>query len=161
MKRKRTRVDSAQSKTKAKQAAAKPLPMPEGIELNEKQLVQYRSICAEFARVELTSHKCVLVAKLAKKVVQHEEHDELLEREGPVSQGAQGGDILNPRVTFVNQLAAQIIQLRRSLGIHGTPGVRKVDVQNKRNHNKKNEQQPEEGSLIKRPSSPPDLKAVA
>ena len=156
----RTRVDSAASKTKAKQAAMKPLPLPQTISLTPLEMIHYEMICDEFARVELTRHKVELIGNLARAMRRLTEEEETLDSEGTVSTGAQGGDILNPRVQSVEKLAQRIITMRRTLGIHAPAQGKKTAMDGTRAHNKANEREPsipvgpaaeQRASLIARP----------
>lgn len=135
------RVTSAEAKSEIIEAANHelPLPLPDLISLSKKEMLIYERICNEFARIELTDHTVDLIAMLAKAMHELEVQQDQLANEDVVDTGARGGLVMNPRATYVSKLRGDIINMRRSLGIHAPSKGKRGNREKTRDHMKETE----------------------
>ena len=117
---KRTRCDSAASAVKAMvNAALPPLPLPEHVQLREGDQPFWDGVLRARARDEWTEADLVVAAQLARCQADIEHEQRLLNAEGSVIENAKGTQIMNPRVTVLEQLSRREMALMRTLRMGG------------------------------------------
>ncbi len=117
---KRTRSDSAASAVKAMvNAALPPLPLPAHVQLRETDHPFWEGVLRARARDEWTESDLVVAAQLARCQADIEREQQLLNYEGSVVQNAKGTQIMNPRVTVLEQLSRREMALMRTLRMGG------------------------------------------
>ena len=117
---KRTRSDSAASAVKAMvNAALPPLPLPEHVQLRETDHPFWEGVLRARARDEWTESDLVVAAQLARCQADIEREQQILNYEGTVVENAKGTQIMNPRVTVLEQLSRREMALMRTLRMGG------------------------------------------
>ena len=117
---KRTRSDSAASAVKAMvNAALPPLPLPSHVQLRETDHPFWEGVLRARARDEWTESDLVVAAQLARCQADIEREQQLLNYEGTVVENAKGTQIMNPRVTVLEQLSRREMALMRTLRMGG------------------------------------------
>lgn len=117
---KRTRSDSAASAVKAMvNAALPPLPLPGHVQLRETDYPFWEGVLRARARDEWTESDLVVAAQLARCQADIEREQQLLNYEGTVVENAKGTQIMNPRVTVLEQLSRREMALMRTLRMGG------------------------------------------
>ena len=113
------RIDSTAEIVRIMTAAAKEIVPPASVPLDADDMVFFNKVIAEFARSELTEHKIELVAFLARTMSDLKREQDALREEGSTLESDKGITYANPRIAFVQKYTQSIINLRRSLLIHG------------------------------------------
>ena len=117
---KRTRADSASSAVKAMLDAAKgPPPVPEHVKLREGDAPFWDGILRARARDEWSDADLVVAAQLARCQRDIETQQEELDIEGSVVKNDRGTQVMNPRVSVLEQLARREMALMRTLRMGG------------------------------------------
>ena len=117
---KRTRSDSAASALKAMvNAAMPPLPLPSHVQLREADYPFWDGVLRARARDEWTEADLVVAAQLARCQADIEREQQLLNDEGSVFENGKGTQIMNPRVTVMEQLSRREMALMRTLRMGG------------------------------------------
>jgi hypothetical protein len=117
---KRNRSDSAASAVKAMVNAALPdLELPQHVKLREGDLPFWDGVLRARARDEWTEADLVVAAQLARCQADIESEQQLLNIEGSVTENVRGTQIMNPRVTVLEQLSRREMALMRTLRMGG------------------------------------------
>jgi hypothetical protein len=117
---KRTRADSASSAVKAMFDAAKPLPEPPShVMMTDEAKVYWNDVIRARARDEWTELDLVIGAQLANCMADIAEQDAFLRVEGMIVENQRGTQIMNPRATVMERLAAREMALMRTLRMGG------------------------------------------
>jgi hypothetical protein len=117
---KRNRSDSAASAVKAMVNAALPdLELPQHVKLREDDLPFWDGVLRARARDEWTEADLVVAAQLARCQADIESEQQLLNIEGSVTENVRGTQIMNPRVTVLEQLSRREMALMRTLRMGG------------------------------------------
>jgi hypothetical protein len=117
---KRVRSDSAASALKAMVNAAMPaLPLPAHVQLREADVPFWDGVLRARARDEWTEADLVVAAQLARCQADIEHEQQLLNAEGSVVENNRGTQIMNPRVTVMEQLSRREMALMRTLRMGG------------------------------------------
>lgn len=114
----RQRVDSAAGVAAAIVAGGKTIKLPPDTVLDAKGRVIFVELCDELSLSELTPHKVRLLALLANQMALFDREQGLLVQEGFSLVNGNGNTIPNPRARACASLHANILAMRRSLGIH-------------------------------------------
>lgn len=112
-----------------KAAADGPLLPPAHVKLRDGDLDFWHSIVRARARKEWSENDLVVAAQLARTQADIEREQKLLDDEGTVVENQRGTQVMNPRVTVLEQLARREMALMRSLkmgGSHSGPDARDV-----------------------------------
>lgn len=116
----RVRATSADAAVKAMVDAAKgPPEVPEHVRLRDRDEPFWDGIIRSRARDEWTDSDLVVAAQLARCQADIEDESGVLEGEGSVVVNARGTQIVNPRVTVLEQLARREMALMRTLRMGG------------------------------------------
>ena len=100
--------------------AAKPLPdPPEHVSLRDGDRPFWDGILRARARDEWTESDLVVAAQLARCQADIEREQMLLDAEGSVVENARGTNVMNARVTILEQLARREMALLRTLSMGG------------------------------------------
>jgi hypothetical protein len=117
---KRTPATSAQNAVQAMvDAAAGPLEPPAHIKLREGDAPFWDGVMRARARSEWGESDLVVAAQLARCQADIETQQEMLDSEGSIVENQRGTQIMNPRVTVMEQLARREMALMRTLRIGG------------------------------------------
>jgi hypothetical protein len=117
---KRTRADSAAFAVKAMvNASLPPLPLPEHVVLREGDQPFWDGVLRARAWDECNENDLVVAAQLARCQADIEHEQRLLNAEGSVIENAKGTQIMNPRVTVLEQLSRREMALMRTLRMGG------------------------------------------
>ena len=137
----KTRVDSSAGVAAAIVAGGKKITLPPGTQLSALERKVFTELCDEFSKSELTAHKIRLLVILSKQMVMLNDEQHTLMREGFTLTNSNGNVVPNPRVRACSTLNANILAMRRSLGIHtrAQAGGDNREAAKRRNHNKRNE----------------------
>jgi len=117
---KRARSDSASSAVKAMVNAALPqLELPGHVKLRDGDRPFWDGVLRARARDEWTEADLVVAAQLARCQADIELEQQLLSAEGSVVENMKGTQIMNPRVTVLEQLSRREMALMRTLRMGG------------------------------------------
>ncbi len=109
--------------------AASPLPeVPEFVKLRPGDEPFWTAVIRARARDEWTDSDLVIGAQLARCQADIEREQELLDSEGAVIENARGTQVMNPRVTVLEQLSRRELALMRSLCMAGIAKGDKRDM---------------------------------
>lgn len=154
----RQRVDSAAGIAAAIVSGGKTIKLPPGTVLDAKERRVFTELCDEFSKTELTAHKVRLLVLLAKQLVLFDREQALLASEGFSLLNGNGNTIPNPRARACSSMHANILAMRRSLGIHtrAQAGGDNREAAKRRSINKANEADRDnyDGNLIAFPGAP-------
>jgi hypothetical protein len=100
-------------------AALRPLPLPEHVVLREGDQPFWDGVLRARARDEWNENDLVVAAQLARCQADIEHEQGLLNAEGSVVENARGTQIMNPRVTVMEQLSRREMALMRTLRMGG------------------------------------------
>lgn len=114
----KARVDSKEGVAAAIVAGGKKITVPADMEMTTYERKVFTELTEEFSKSELTAHKIRLLVPLAKQMVLLEREQMALMGEGFVLTNTHGNAVPNPRARACNTVAASILAMRRSLGIH-------------------------------------------
>lgn len=114
----RPRIDSSSEAVRIMQGAKRELQPPSHVPLDDMDWPYWHSVVAEFARAEWTEHNLELAAMLARTMANIEQEQRSLRAEGFVAVRENGTSVENPRSRVVQNLAGQVLSLRRSLALH-------------------------------------------
>ena len=115
----KTRTDSTANLLRVFGGANTQIAPPAHISFTEADWPYWHSVVDEFAKVDWTPHQLDVAAFLARTMAQLEAEQRRLSVEGGVCGRPDGSVITNPRVRAVDTLTAQVLSLRRSLGLTG------------------------------------------
>lgn len=137
----RQRVDSAAGVAAAMLAGGKKITLPDGSKLTAYERMLFAELADEFSKSELTDHKVRLLVMLARQMALLEREQTTLAAEGFSLVNANGNTIPNPRARAISSLHANILAMRRSLGIHtrAQAGGENREAAKRRAINKENE----------------------
>ncbi len=113
----RPRADSAASVSAAIIASGKIVRPPADMELSAPETAVFAEIIAEIPKVDLSDHQIRLAAMLAREMHSHTTETRTLRDEGKVIEDRHGSPVANPRVKIVQQCAATVLSMRRTLGL--------------------------------------------
>lgn len=117
---KRVRSDSAASAVKAMVNAALPqLELPGHVKLRDGDRPFWDGVLRARARDEWTEADLVVAAQLARCQADIELEQQMLTAEGSVVENMKGTQIMNPRVTVLEQLSRREMALMRTLRMGG------------------------------------------
>ena len=117
---KRVRATSAEAAVKAMLDVAKgPPAVPRHVSLRRKDRPFWDGVIRARARDEWTDSDLVVAAQLARCQADIEAESCLLDAEGSVLLNARGTQVVNPRVTVLEQLARREMALMRTLRLGG------------------------------------------
>jgi hypothetical protein len=91
---------------------------PSHITLEEEDQPYWRSVVAEFPKVDWTPHCLEIAAKLAKTMADHTRNQDLLRAEGEICVMENGKQYTNPRHAIARDQANMIMSFRRNLQMH-------------------------------------------
>lgn len=152
-KTRKTRVDSKESAVAAMIHADKRIDPPAFDHWTQEEDDVFQEIIAEFAKIDWSRHTIRIAALLARCMDQLAQLQATLVGEGYTVTTPKGGVAMNPISSAANQLASQMMSLRRTLALHATSGANKVDVGKRRGINKDHEHDaPERDGLINTPN---------
>jgi hypothetical protein len=120
-------TNSASAAIAAALAASTPLPkIPVHVRMRPKDAPFVEGILRARTRAEWTDADLVVAGQLARCQADIETETETLDSEGTVVRNDRGTQIMNPRVSILEQLARREMALMRTLRIGGTtvPGKR-------------------------------------
>ena len=127
------RSDSAAAALRAAVNAASPLPdPPKFVRMRDGDAPFWNAIVRARSKDEWSSADLVIAAQLARAQADIERESIQLEAEGSVVENARGTQVMNPRVTVLEQLARREMALMRTLQMGGSAKGRKEDVLKKR-----------------------------
>ena len=138
---KRTRSDSAASAVKGMlNAALGDIQPPAHVKLRDGDLVFWNGVVRARARDEWTETDLVVAGQLARCLHDIEKEQVQLDYEGTVVQNDKGTQIVNPRVSVLEQFARREMALMRTLRMGGRiagdtrdeSGARKVERQSRK-----------------------------
>lgn len=116
----KARSDSATQAVRAMQNAALPeLDPPSHVRLRPEDRPFWSGILCARARDDWESHDLVVAAQLARTQRDIEVESAQLEAEGTVVKNDRGTQVMNPRVTVLEQLARREMALMRTLRMGG------------------------------------------
>lgn len=113
----RPRADSAASVSAAIIASGKIVRPPADMELSAPETAVFAEVIAEIPKVDLSDHQIRLAAMLAREMHSHTTETRTLRDEGKVIEDRHGSPVANPRVKIVQQCAATVLSMRRTLGL--------------------------------------------
>lgn len=113
----RQRADSAASVSAAIIASGKIVRPPADMELSAPETAVFAEVIAEIPKVDLSDHQIRLAAMLAREMHSHTTETRTLRNEGKVIEDRHGSPVANPRVKIVQQCAATVLSMRRTLGL--------------------------------------------
>lgn len=117
---KRTRADSAASAVKAMLDAAKGLPeVPGCVKLRPGDETFWAGIIRSRARDEWSDSDLVVAGQLARCQADIESEQVKLDSEGSVVENQRGTQVMNPRVSVLEQLSRREMALMRTLRMGG------------------------------------------
>ena len=117
---KRTRATSAESAVKGMLDAAKGAPdVPAHVRLRDGDRAFWDGVVRARARDEWTEADLVVAAQLARCQHDIETQQEELDAEGAVVKNDRGTQVMNPRVSVLEQLARREMALMRTLRMGG------------------------------------------
>ena len=117
---KRNRSDSAASAVKAMLNAAQPqLQPPSHVQLRTGDELFFESVLRARARDEWIENDLVVAAQLARCQHDIETEQQFLNNEGMLVHNERGTQIMNPRVTVMEQLTRREMALMRTLRMGG------------------------------------------
>lgn len=121
----------------------------------------FNEVIDEFAKIDWTPHNIRIAAVLARTLANLSDAQEELIVEGFTAHSTRGTPVINPLVSVTNQLAGQVMSLRRTLALHASAGQNKVDVDKRRAINKSNanDAPDDEDDLIAMPDNVSRLRA--
>lgn len=130
---KRVRSDSAASAVKAMVNAALPqLELPAHVRLRDGDRPFWDGVLRARARDEWIEADLVVAAQLARCQADIELEQQLLTSEGSVVENMKGTQIMNPRVTVLEQLSRREMALMRTLRMGGRVAGDTRDLAGKR-----------------------------
>lgn len=130
---KRARSDSAASAVKAMVNAALPqLELPAHVRLRDGDRPFWDGVLRARARDEWIEADLVVAAQLARCQADIELEQQLLTSEGSVVENMKGTQIMNPRVTVLEQLSRREMALMRTLRMGGRVAGDTRDLAGKR-----------------------------
>jgi hypothetical protein len=139
-KARKPRADSKEEAVKTFIASVNEVQPPDDMEFTDEQRVIFDEVIGEFAKVDWTPHAIRLAALLARTVWAMQKGQEALLDEGYTIINAGGRSQLNPTASAVNQMASQMMSLRRSLALHAMAAGGKGKVGVQRGHHKAQEE---------------------
>lgn len=113
----RTRTDSVGNLHRIFAGANTELAPPAHVPFTDADWPYWHSVTEEYARSDWTRHALEVAAFLARTMALLEEQQRLVFAEGPLIQWANGSPRPNPRNRIVANLHAQVLALRRTLGL--------------------------------------------
>lgn len=139
---KKTRLPRADSKEQAVLSmihADKQIAPPSDMDMNAHQELLFHEVIDEFAKVDWTKHTIRLAAVLARSLSMLQAAQEELADGSFTAVNMKGTVTANPLVSVCQNLAGQILSMRRSLALQATAGKNSSDVGKRRAINKGNE----------------------
>lgn len=137
----RTPVNSAAGITKAIIAGGRKINVPAHVNFSPLERLIFTELVEEMSKSEITPHKVTMLVILARTMASLQTEQVNLLREGQVLTNSHGNAVANPRVRICAGLTANILAMRRSLGIHARELAggdnRRTAIM--RDHNKRNE----------------------
>lgn len=118
MSSRKQRIDSAAAAVDVMRAALRELSPPSHVPLQDCDWPFWETVVDEFARSDWTEHQLELAAMLARTMSNLEVEQRTLRGEGFISVRENGTSVENPRSRVVQNLAGQVLNLRRSLSLH-------------------------------------------
>jgi hypothetical protein len=116
----RKKSDTVSAQIRAMQNAALPdLEPPKHVKLREQDWPFWTDILRARARDDWQPYDLTVVAQLARCQYDIERESEHLYAEGSIVENARGTQVMNPRVTVLEQLARREMALMRSLRMTG------------------------------------------
>lgn len=141
-KKRRVPVNSAAGIAKAIIAGGKKIEVPKHVDFSPLERLIFTELVEEMSKSELTAHKVTMLVLLTRQMAMLQNEQVLLAEEGVVLTNSHGNAVANPRVKVCAGLTANILSMRRSLGVHARELAggdnRRTKVM--RTHNKKNEE---------------------
>ena len=136
----RAPVTAQEQVVKAFVAAAKVIEPPAKFNLTEDEKLVFQEVIDEFAKVDWTPHSIRLAALLARAITMMTDAQQDLLNEGLSTRNTRGTPVLNPLMSATNQLAGQIMAIRRTLALHALATGSRGDLGKRRGINKENDE---------------------
>lgn len=137
----RAPVNSAAGIAKAIIAGGKKIEVPKHVDFSPLERLIFTELVEEMSKSELTAHKITMMVLLTRQMAMLQNEQVLLNEEGVVLTNSHGNAVANPRVKVCAGLTANVLSMRRSLGVHARELAggdnRRTKVMRK--HNKANE----------------------
>lgn len=137
----RVPVNSAAGISKALIAGGKKIEVPKHVDFSPLERLIFTELVEEMSKSELTAHKITMMVLLTRQMAMLQNEQVLLTEEGVVLTNSHGNAVANPRVKVCAGLTANVLSMRRSLGVHARELAggdnRRTKVMRK--HNKANE----------------------
>ena len=118
MSNRKQRLDSATAAVEVMKGALREIAPPSHVPLDAADWPFWETVVDEFARSEWTEHQLELAAMLARTMANLETEQRTLRAEGFIAVRENGTSVENPRGRVVQNLAGQVLSLRRSLSLH-------------------------------------------
>ena len=112
------RSETRESKARIMKAANREIEPPAHVELDERELLYFDDVVAEFARADWTQHQLTLAAFLARALAETDEITLELKDEGSILYSQKGTPVINPLRTVLQMNATTIFNYRRSLQLN-------------------------------------------
>ena len=140
-KKRRTPVNSTKGISDAIVAGGKKIVVPKHTDFTPLERLIFTELADELSKTEITAHKITMLVLLTRQVAMLQNEQVVIKREGMVLTNSHGNAVANPRVKICAGLTANILSMRRSLGIHARELAggdnRRTAIM--RDHNKRNE----------------------
>jgi len=150
----KARADSKEEAVKTFIAANKVIVPPANMRMDKDQLTAFHEVIAEFAKIDWTEHSIRLAAVLARTLSMLSEAQEELDGGSFTAMSQRGTPVANPLISVTNQLAGQVMSLRRTLALHAmASGGKREQGKRKGYHKAQEEDAPDnDEDLIPTPS---------
>jgi hypothetical protein len=112
------RIDSATAAVRVMQEAQREIAPPAHVALDAGDWPYWKSVVAEFPKIEWTEHQLEVAAQLAKSMADLEAERNALRLEGYVITLDSGKPVANPRHGVSRDLTNSVMSLRRNLSLH-------------------------------------------
>ena len=140
-KTRRVPVNSHAGIAQAILSGGKKIVVPKHLDFTAVERCIFTELAEEMSKAEISPHKVTMLVLLTRQMAMLQNEQALIKREGAVLTNSHGNAVANPRVKICAGLTANILSMRRSLGIHARELAggdnRRTAIM--RDHNKRNE----------------------
>lgn len=118
MSKKNKKVTSSAVHSEVVKSAFTEVLLPKHIELEDRDMIFFKNVIAEFSKFEWSEHQLELAAMLARSLSDLDREQRELRKEGFIIKRQNTTTVENPRCRIVKSLTGDILSLRRSLALH-------------------------------------------
>ena len=114
---KKTRIDSSSEISKVMQASGVSINVPDHIQMDDIDCLNFQNIISEQAKIYWTAHKVVKACKLAKLYSDVARLADEIREEGESLKTGGGNASVNPKTTIMKNHLSTIIAMEKNLGL--------------------------------------------